>query len=234
MGVTPRVAVLIVDDEALMRAGIRLMIDGVDGIEVVGEASDGRAAIEAVQRLDPDVVLMDIRMPGMSGIDATRALVAAGTRARIVVLTAFDTDAFLVDALRAGALSFLLKDAAPDLVLGAVQDAAEGRSRVSPGALTRLMSLATREPEQHGAPTPPAGEALRMAGGSVARPPSVTEREWEVGRFVAQGLTNAEIAAALYLSGATVKTHLASLFAKLHVSNRVQLAILVLEHEHRP
>ncbi len=232
MGVTPRIAVLIVDDEALMRAGIRLMIDGVDGIEVVGEASDGRAAIDAVHRFDPDVVLMDIRMPEMSGIDATRALVGAGTRARIVVLTAFDTDAFLLDALRAGALSFLLKDAAPDLVLGAVRDAAEGHSRVSPAALTRLMTLATRAPGQHAAPESHAEEPAAVAGPRT-RPPLVTEREWEVGRFVAQGLTNAEIAAALYLSGATVKTHLASLFAKLHVSNRVQLAILVLERENR-
>ena len=132
MGVTPRIAVLIVDDEALMRAGIRLMIDGVDGIEVVGEASDGRAAIDAVHRFDPDVVLMDIRMPVMSGIDATRALVGAGTRARIVVLTAFDTDAFLLDALRAGALSFLLKDAAPEDLRDAIARVAAGETLLQP------------------------------------------------------------------------------------------------------
>ncbi|MFT4230931.1 MAG: response regulator transcription factor, partial [Microbacterium sp.] len=143
------IRVLIVDDEALMRAGIRLMVDGavVDGatISVVGEASDGAAALAEVARLDPDVVLMDVRMPRMTGIDAVRELTARGERARIVMLTAFDTDEFLLDALRAGAISFLLKDSAPQSVLGAIAEAAAGRPRISPTALARLISLATAQ-----------------------------------------------------------------------------------------
>ncbi len=221
-----QIRVLVVDDEALVRAGLRLMIDGVGGISVVGEATDGDQALDAARRLAPDVVLMDIRMPRTNGIEATRALQAAGVPARIVVLTAFDTDELLLDALRAGALSFLLKDAAPELVLEAIREAAAGRSRVSPTVLGRLIDLAahTSGPAPH-APTEP------EPAGPAAPPATITPREWEVGRFVAQGLTNAEIAATLYLSQTTIKTHLASLFAKLHVTNRVQLAIRVLEHD---
>lgn len=239
-----QIRVLVVDDEALMRAGIRLMVDGVGGIAVVGEAADGAEALDAASALDPDVILMDIRMPRMNGIEAVRALREAGSQARVIVLTAFDTDDFILDALREGALSFLLKDSTPELVLDSIRDAAKGRARISPAVLARLVSLAQKP---HGV----AG-AGRMAGGSAGLPasaagtsagpartsadsatsaiaPTITEREWEVGRFVAQGLTNAEIADALYLSQTTVKTHLARLFTKLHVTNRVQLAIRVLE-----
>ncbi|MEZ5086290.1 MAG: response regulator transcription factor [Tessaracoccus sp.] len=226
-GVPEQIRVLIVDDEALMRAGIRLMVDGVDGISVVGEADDGIGALDVAQRLDPDVILMDIRMPRMNGIEAIRALHASGSTARIIVLTAFDTDDFLLDALRGGALSFLLKDATPELIVGSILDAAAGRSRVSPTALTRLINLAT-QPDAPAEPTPV--PPLAPAPKESSPPEWVTVREWEVGRLVAQGLTNAEIADALYLSQTTVKTHLASLFAKLHVTNRVQLAIRVLEH----
>ncbi|MEJ5913051.1 response regulator transcription factor [Pseudokineococcus sp. 1T1Z-3] len=215
------VRVLLVDDERLMRAGLRLMVDGTAGITVVGEAADGDAAVKAVAALDPDVVLMDVRMPGASGIEATARLVAAGSRARVVVLTAFDTDDFLLQALRAGAVSFLLKDAPPEDVVAAVHDAARGQPSFSPAVLARLVQLASTR-------LPSPAEPPAAAG---APPVGTTTREWEVARLVAQGLTNAEIGAELYLGTTTVKTHLLHLFEKLHVTNRVQLAIRVLEHD---
>ncbi|MFD6098694.1 response regulator [Nocardiopsis flavescens] len=218
------VRVLIVDDEALMRAGLRLMVDGTAGIAVVGEAGDGAAAVAQVAALDPDVVLMDVRMPGTDGLEAIRMLRAAGARARVIVLTAFDTDGHLLEALRGGAVSFLLKESPPETVVAAVHDAARGRPMFSPGVLARLVSLAVDA----------GGTAGAAAGGDPSRPPAhVTSREWEVGRLVAEGGTNADIAAALDLSVTTVKTHLGNLYAKLHVTNRVQLAIRVLEHTAR-
>jgi len=224
----PAVRVLVVDDERLMRAGLRLMVDGNAGISVVGEAADGAEAVEAVGALDPDVVLMDVRMPGTSGIEATQRLTEAGARTRVVVLTAFETDDHLLEALRAGAVSFLLKDAPPEAVVAAVHDAAQGRGTFSPSVLARLVALAAApQGPPAAAPSSPVGSAGRAAGS----PEGITPREWEVGRFVAQGLSNAEIAAALFLSTTTVKTHLTHLFEKLHVTNRVQLAIRVLEHD---
>lgn len=219
------VGVLLVDDERLMRAGLRLMVDGAAGISVLGEAADGAEAVRAVAELDPDVVLMDVRLPGTNGIEATRQLVAAGSRARVVVLTAFETDDHLLKALRAGAVSFLLKDAPPEAVVAAVHDAALGRSSFSPSVLARLVALAAGPPSGRSAPTA-SGRDLRTA---PASPDGLTPREREVGRLVAQGLGNAEIAAALFLSTTTVKTHMTHLFEKLHVTNRVQLAIRVLE-----
>lgn len=219
-----RVRVLLVDDEALMRAGLRLMIDGTAGIEVVGEAGDGRVAVSQVAALDPDVVLMDLRMPQMNGIEATQVLRAAGARAAVVVLTAFDADDLLVQALRAGAVSFLLKDSPPEVVVAAVRAAAEGQARFSPSVLDRLVRIAATEAERAPATAP---------AQSSARPEELTAREWEVGQLLAQGLTNAEIADALYLSVPTVKTHLGRLFDKFGVTNRVQLAIRVLESSGR-
>jgi len=221
----PAVRVLVVDDERLMRAGLRLMIDGAAGISVIGEAADGAEAVQAVAALDPDVVLMDVRMPGTSGLEAPRQLAQAGARARVVVLTAFETDDYLLEALRAGAVSFLLKDAPPEAVVAAVHDAAQGRGSFSPSVLARLVTLAAAP--QQGKPS--AAPTIRGARRAAGPPERTTPREWEVGRFVAQGLTNGEIAAALFLSTTTVKTHLAHLFDKLHVTNRVQLAIRVLE-----
>ncbi|MFP5019610.1 response regulator transcription factor [Pseudonocardia phyllosphaerae] len=212
------VRVLVVDDEALMRTGLRLMVDGAEGIVVVGEAADGAVAVRQVAALDPDVVLMDIRMPGTDGIAATREL--QGSRARVVVLTAFDTDGYLLEALRAGAVSFLLKDSPPEAVVGAVLDAAHGRPSFSPSVLSRLVGLAAQDRPAAAVPESPA---------ETGPPEGVTAREWDVGRLVAEGLTNAEIAETLFLGMPTVKTHLGSLFAKLQVTNRVQLAIRVLE-----
>ena len=232
--------VLLVDDEALMRAGLRLMIDGDSGIDVIGEAADGHEGVDQARDLQPDVILMDVRMPRMDGIEAVRALREAGSQARVVMLTAFDTDEFLLEALRAGAVSFLLKDTPPDQVVEAVLDAAQDKARFSPDVLARLVRLAATGTDTGtgtgtgtGAASeagPTSDEAVGDADPSAAPPPEgITEREWEVGRLVARGLTNQEIGQQLFLSLATVKTHLGRLFDKLQVTNRVQLAIRVLE-----
>ncbi|MDN5599450.1 MAG: response regulator transcription factor [Brachybacterium sp.] len=231
----PAVRVLLVDDEALMRAGLRLMIDGTHGIEVVGEAADGAAALEQVRSLAPDVVLMDIRMPHMTGLEALRALQEVGGESRVVMLTAFDTDDFLLEALRAGAVSFLLKDSPPEEVVQAVLDAAAERPRFSPEVLARLVRLASAGPADANWADGADG-ADRIDGASSAAPAAeapapagITGREWEVARLVAEGLSNQEIGARLFMSVATVKTHLGRLYHKLQVTNRVQLAIRVLE-----
>ncbi|GAA1310870.1 response regulator transcription factor [Brachybacterium tyrofermentans] len=238
------VRVLLVDDEALMRAGLRLMIHGTHGIDVIGEAADGNTALEQIDALDPDVVLMDIRMPRMTGLEALRTLRAQGSATRVVMLTAFDTDEFLLEALRAGAVSFLLKDSPPDEVVQAVLDAAGDRPRFSPDVLTRLVRLASDVPvdtesaDAAGASGAAGAVGTGGAGGSgaggatsaaAAAPSGITDREWEVGRLVAQGLANPEVGEALFMSVATVKTHLGRLYHKLQVTNRVQLAIRVLE-----
>ena len=258
-GSTAPVRVLLVDDEALMRSGLRLMIDGARGIEVVGEAADGHAALEQVAALGPDVVLMDIRMPRMTGLEALAALRERGDQARVVMLTAFDTDEFLLEALRSGAEGFLLKDSPPEEVVEAVLAAATQRPRFSPEVLRRLVRLAadggaigasgsSGEPGARAdgtadgalggagaASTAGAGPSSPSAGSPSAEPsPSpapegITEREWDVARLVAQGLANPEIGATLFMSVATVKTHLGRLYQKLQVTNRVQLAIAVLE-----
>lgn len=216
------VRVLLVDDEALMRTGLRLMIDGAHGIEVVGEAADGTAGLAQARALDPDVILLDIRMPRRDGLETLADLRAAGVTARVVVLTAFDTDDFLLRALRGGAVSFLLKDSPPEEVVRAVLDAAADRARFSPAVLARLVQLAaTADP----ATAEPAGPVVDPA----SPPEGTTVREWEVAVLVAQGLSNPEIGEVLFLSVATVKTHLGRLYDKLRVTNRVQLAIRVLE-----
>ena len=256
-GATP-VRVLLVDDEALMRSGLRLMIDGARGIEVVGEAADGHAALEQVAALGPDVVLMDIRMPRMTGLEALAALRERGDQARVVMLTAFDTDEFLLEALRSGAEGFLLKDSPPEEVVEAVLAAAAQRPRFSPEVLRRLIRLAADggaigTPVDGPAPGSSAGSAATSASGTGVgagstagagatsagspsadpspspAPEGITEREWDVARLVAQGLANPEIGATLFMSVATVKTHLGRLYQKLQVTNRVQLAIAVLE-----
>jgi len=257
---TRRVRVLLVDDEALMRSGLRLMLDGARGIEVVGEARDGQDALDLLPDLAPDVVLMDIRMPRTTGLEALRTLRERGEEVRVVMLTAFDTDEFLLEALREGAAGFLLKDSPPEEVVEAVLAAAEDRPRFSPEVLRRLVRLAAgagaagtgADAAASGAGAPDAGAAAAGAPGtpaadeatdargddpSAAAPPTadspapegITEREWEVARLVAQGLANQEIGEGLFMSVATVKTHLGRLYQKLQVTNRVQLAIRVLE-----
>ena len=208
-----RVRVVIVDDEHLVRSGLRLVLDGAHGISVVGEAGGGDAAVAIVRELAPDLVLMDVRMPQGSGIEATRMLSQGPQAPKIVMLTAFDTDEFLLDALDAGASGFLLKDTAPRELVAAVHQAVDGELQYSAAQLTRLVSLAGRTRSATAEPNSGFAE--------------LTDREREVAIAVAEGLTNAEIAAALYLGLPTVKTHLERVFAKLGVSSRLQVGLAV-------
>ncbi|MFT3862500.1 response regulator [Micropruina sp.] len=207
----PTVGTLLVDDEPLIRAGLRLILDGTPGIEVVGEAGDGRAGVQAVASLRPQVVLMDLRMPVLDGIAATRAIVAAGHTAAVVALTSFDTEGFIADALEAGAQGFLLKSAPPEELIDAVRQAAAGAMPFSPAVLRRVTQLAAR------APRPPGSDPLA----------ELSDREREVALLIADGLSNQEIADRLYLSLPTVKTYVGRLLGKLAATNRVQIALAV-------
>ncbi len=204
------VRVLIADDQALVRSGFRMIVEARSDLEVVGEAESGEEAVELCERLRPDVVLMDVRMPGVDGIEATRRLVAAGNPARILVLTTFDLDEYVYAAVRAGASGFLLKDVRPADLVDAIRLVAEGNALLGPTVTRRLLErFADAEP--HAA----AAETLT----------ELTEREREILRLLSQGLSNAEIAARLFLGETTVKTHVASVLRKLGVRDRVQAVI---------
>jgi DNA-binding NarL/FixJ family response regulator len=206
------VRVVLVDDDPLVRAGLRMILGGAPDIDVVAEAADGQDAVDVVLREAPDVVLMDIRMPRMDGLAATRRLLDRGTSARIIVLTTFDTDDMVVTALSYGAAGFLLKDTSPADLVDAVRRVAVGQPILSPSVTAQLIATVTR----------PRDEAVqRSARARLAR---LTEREREVAKAVSEGLTNAEIADRLHLGVATVKTHVGALFSKLDVTNRVQIA----------
>ncbi len=204
--------VVLVDDDPLVRAGLRMILGGAPDIDVVAEAADGQAAVDVVQRAAPDVVLMDIRMPRMDGLAATRRLLDRGTSARIIVLTTFDTDDMVVTALSYGAAGFLLKDTSPADLVDAVRRVAAGQPILSPSITAQLIATVTR----------PRDEAVQRS--AQARLARLTEREREVAEAVSEGLTNAEIADRLHLGVATVKTHVGALFSKLDVTNRVQIA----------
>ena len=212
--VTPTRLVL-VDDEQLIRAGLRLLLHGRDGIEVVGEASNGADAVTLVQATPCDVVLMDIRMPRRDGIAATADIRALPDAPPVLILTTFDDDGLVVDALNAGAIGFLLKDTPPEELVVAVRAAAAGRQTFAPRVLDRLVqaALARRAP----AADPEEDRLLA----------TLTDRELDVADAVAQGLSNAQISAALSMSLATVKTHLGRVFDKLQADNRVQVALRV-------
>lgn len=207
------IAVLLVDDEALVRAGLRMILETTEDITVVGEADDGRSAVDAVDRLRPDVVLMDVRMPRLDGLAATAAVRARLAPPAVVVLTTFDADDAVFRALEAGATGFLLKDTPPEDLLRAVRLAAAGDSMLSPTVTRQVINRFTAEDR-----TARRREALQRLSG-------LTEREREVLIEIGRGLSNAEIAAGLFMSEATVKSHVSHLFDKLGTSNRVQLAI---------
>ena len=207
------ISVLLVDDEALVRAGLRMILETTDDLTVVGEADDGRAAIDAVQRHKPDVVLMDIRMPGLDGLAATLAIRDREEPPAIVVLTTFDTDDYVFRALEAGATGFLLKDTPPADLLRAVRLAAAGDSILSPTVTRQVITRFTAE------------DRTQRRRAALARLDGLTQREREVLVEIGLGHANAEIARHLYMSEATVKSHITRLFEKLSVTNRVQLAI---------
>jgi DNA-binding NarL/FixJ family response regulator len=208
------VRVLIADDQALVRAGFRMLLEAEPGIEVVGEATNGLEAIEATRRLGPDVVLMDIRMPELDGLDATRRLLEKDDAAvRILVLTTFDLDEYVYEALRAGASGFLLKDTPPEQLIAAIHVIASGEALLSPSVTRRVIQEFAARPR--------------------ANPPreleELTARELEVFKLIARGLSNAEIATELFLSETTVKTHVARVLMKLRLRDRVQAVVLAYE-----
>lgn len=211
------IRLLVVDDEALVRFGFRLILDAEEDFEVVGEAGDGHDAIEQARRLRPDVVLIDIRMPRLDGVEATKQLVADGHK--VLILTTFDLDEYLFNGVKAGASGFLLKDVPPDDLAGAVRAVARGDALVEPRMTRRLLEEFARGP----------GRSPASAGRAPAGIDELTERELEVFREMARGLTNAEIAGALFISETTVKTHVAHVLTKLQLRDRVQAVVLAYE-----
>ncbi|GAB3992588.1 response regulator [Nocardioides marmoraquaticus] len=214
------VRLLLVDDDPLVRSGLALILGGSADLEVVGEAADGAAALDAVDTHDPDVVLMDVRMPVLGGLEATERLLARADPPAVLVLTTFDADDHVERALAAGAAGFLLKDTPPERIVDAVRRVARGEPALSPSVTQRLIGR-LRESAGHGASARAAAARHRLE--------ALTERELEVAGAIARGLSNADVAAELHLSVPTVKTHVGRLFTKLGVDNRVQIAILVID-----
>jgi len=206
------ISVLLCDDQALVRDGFRMILNNEEDINVVGEARDGAEAVELTKRLLPQIALMDVRMPNMNGIEATRRILHSGVESRVVILTTFDLDEYVYEALRAGASGFLLKDVTARQLVDGVRVVASGEALLAPTVTRRLL--------ERFAPTLP--------GGDEPAPPaleSLTERELEILTLLASGLSNAELGAKLYLSEPTIKTHLSSIFRKLGVRDRVQAVI---------
>jgi DNA-binding NarL/FixJ family response regulator len=213
------IRVVLADDQELLRAGFRMVLDAQDGIEVVGEAGDGDEAVILAARLDPDVLLMDVRMPDVDGIEATRRLAAVGARARVLILTTFDLDEYAFSGLRAGASGFLLKDVPPDQLTAAIRAVAAGDAVVAPRITRRLLDAFAHQLPDNSAKSPRSHPRLQ----------ELTAREREVLLEVAAGRTNAEIAERLVLSEATVKSHVGRILAKLDLRDRVQAVILAYE-----
>jgi len=210
------IRVLVADDQELVRAGFRALLEATDGLEVVGEAADGAEAIELTARLEPDVVLMDIRMPRLDGISATREVLEHENPPRVLILTTFDTDENVFDALEAGAVGFLVKDTPPSQLIDAVRAAMDGGAVISPGTTRRLVDriVATRSAQAT------TDRALRDV---------LTARELEVLQMIARGLSNREMASRLFISELTAKTHVSRVLGKLGLRSRVQAAVLAYE-----
>ncbi len=208
------IRVLVVDDQALVRAGFRMILEAEPGFEVVGEAADGLEAVEAAGRLRPDVVLMDVRMPNLDGIAAARRIVEGGVGSKVVMLTTFDMDEYVYDALRAGASGFLLKDVPPERLLAGIRGVASGEALLAPSVTRRLIETYVRRQPTRATP-------LSLD--------ELTSREREVLELMARGLSNAEIAGALVVSETTVKTHVAHVLDKLELRDRVQAVVFAYE-----
>jgi DNA-binding NarL/FixJ family response regulator len=204
------IRVLVADDQSMVRAGFRMLLGGEEDIEVVAEASNGLEAVEKAARFRPTVILMDIRMPELDGLEAARRILAADDTARVLILTTFDLDEYVYEALRLGASGFVLKDEPPEQLLSAIRIVAGGEALLSPAITTRVIERFTRIPQ----PTPP--KELE----------ELTERELEVFRLIARGLSNAEIGRELYISDTTVKTHITHILQKLKLRDRVQAVVL--------
>ena len=208
------IRILLADDQDLVREGLRMLLDAEDDLEVVGEAGDGKEALAEIRRLDPDVVLMDVRMPELDGIEATSRIAATGSSARVLVLTTFDLDEYVYRALRAGASGFLLKDASREQLVGAVRTVARGEALLAPAVTRRLIEDFCRGPEPGAVPE---------------RAAALSERELDVLRLLARGLSNAEIAEELVLGETTVKSHVARVLQKLGLRDRVQTVVFAYE-----
>ena len=204
------IRVLVADDQSMVRAGFRMLLGGEEDIEVVAEASNGLEAVDKAARYDPTVVLMDIRMPELDGLEATRRILSADPAARVLILTTFDLDEYVYEALRAGASGFVLKDEPPEQLLAAIRTVAAGEALLSPAVTRRVIEQFTRVPR----PTPP--KELE----------DLSERETEVFRLIARGLSNGEIAQELFISETTVKTHVTHILSKLGLRDRVQAVVL--------
>jgi DNA-binding NarL/FixJ family response regulator len=207
------IRVLVADDQSMVRAGFRMLLSGEDDIEVVAEASNGLEAVDKAARFHPTVVLMDIRMPQLDGLEATRRILARDSNARILILTTFDLDEYVYEALRSGASGFVLKDDPPEQLIAAVRVVADGEALLSPAITKRVIKQFARIPR----PEPP-----RQLN-------ELTERELDVFRLIARGLSNAEIARELYISDTTVKTHITHILLKLNLRDRVQAVVLAYE-----
>jgi DNA-binding NarL/FixJ family response regulator len=209
------IRVLLCDDQALVRGGFRMILEARPDLEVVGEAEDGLQAVELAGQTEPDVILMDVRMPNIDGVEATRRIVERGSGARVIVLTTYDLDEYVYDAIRSGASAFLLKDVQPTQLVEAIRIVAAGDALLAPSVTRRLLDRFARSlPDRQPAP---------------ASLSTLTEREVEVLRLLASGLSNAELSERLFVSEATVKTHVSSLLRKLEVRDRVQAVILAYE-----
>jgi DNA-binding NarL/FixJ family response regulator len=216
--VSAPIGVLIVDDQPLARAGLRMILELEEDLEVVGEAADGNQAISAAAQLQPDVILMDVRMPNLDGLEATRRILhGRPSGPRVLVLTTFDLDAYVYEALHAGASGFVLKDIAPEQLVEAIRVVAHGDALLSPSVTRRLIEqFVARPPEPASSPPPELAQ--------------LTSRESEILRLVARGLSNAEIAQQAYVSAPTVKTHVARILMKLGLRDRVQVVVYAYEH----
>jgi DNA-binding NarL/FixJ family response regulator len=218
------IRVLVADDQSMVRAGFRMLLSGEQDIEVVAEASNGREAVHNAARFDPTVVLMDIRMPELDGLEATRRILAADSSARILILTTFDLDEYVYEALRAGASGFVLKDDPPEQLIAAIRTVAAGDALLSPAITKRVIKQFTRIPRHE-----PPKELDEL-----------TVREREILRLIASGLSNAEIGRELYISDTTVKTHVTHILQKLNLRDRVQAVVLAYQtgvfegHTRRP